>query len=62
MEQRKLGRSSLTVVALAWLMRRSGIAAPIASATSVEPLQELMKAPSLKLDDDGVAALDGASA
>ena len=47
-------------VALAWLMTK--IAAPIASATSVDQLQELMKAAELKLDAADLAALEGASA
>ncbi|HWA64070.1 MAG TPA: aldo/keto reductase [Caulobacteraceae bacterium] len=47
-------------VALAWLMTR--ITAPIASATSVEQLKELMKAASLRLDAAAIADLDAASA
>jgi aryl-alcohol dehydrogenase-like predicted oxidoreductase len=47
-------------VALAWLMVK--IAAPIASATSVDQLKELMKAAELKLSTADVAALDDASA
>lgn len=49
-------------VALAWVMARPGITAPIASATSVEQLRELMGAAELKLDDTAMAALDGAGA
>lgn len=48
-------------VALAWLIAK-GVTAPIASATSVEQLPELMSAPSLKLDDAHLARLDAASA
>lgn len=44
-------------VALAWLMKRPTIAAPIASATSVEQLKELMKAVELKLSDDDMQLL-----
>ncbi|HEV2365879.1 MAG TPA: aldo/keto reductase [Caulobacteraceae bacterium] len=47
-------------VALAWLMAR--VTAPIASATSVAQLQELLKAADLKLDGEAMAALDEASA
>jgi len=49
-------------VALAWLMARPGITAPIASATSVEQLHELMDAVRLTLAPDEIAALDQASA
>ncbi len=49
-------------VALAWLMARPGITAPIASATSVAQLHELMGAAQLTLAADEVAALDQASA
>jgi aryl-alcohol dehydrogenase-like predicted oxidoreductase len=49
-------------VALAWLMARPGMTAPIASATSVEQLQDLAAAASLKLDAETTAALDKASA
>ncbi|MGA0587825.1 aldo/keto reductase [Dyella sp. KRB-257] len=49
-------------VALAWLMARPGISAPIASATSVAQLHELIGAAQLMLAADEVAALDRASA
>ncbi len=49
-------------IALAWLIARPSITAPIASATSVKQLQDIMKAPRLKLTKDDVAALDKASA
>lgn len=48
-------------VALAWLMARPGITAPIASATSTEQLQQLIGATRLKLDESDIKALDGAS-
>jgi aryl-alcohol dehydrogenase-like predicted oxidoreductase len=48
-------------VALAWLIAR-GVTAPIASATSVEQLQELAGAARLELTADAVKALDEASA
>lgn len=47
-------------VALAWL-RAHGITAPIASATSVAQLDELMGSARLELDADAVAKLDAAS-
>jgi aryl-alcohol dehydrogenase-like predicted oxidoreductase len=49
-------------VALAWLMARPGITAPIASATSVEQLRELTGAAALTLAQDDIAALNEASA
>lgn len=49
-------------VALAWQMARPTISAPIASATSVAQLEELMGAARLTLDAGTVAALDRASA
>jgi aryl-alcohol dehydrogenase-like predicted oxidoreductase len=49
-------------VALAWLMQRPGVTAPIASATSVAQLDELMAATRLSLDADAVATLNEASA
>ena len=49
-------------VALAWQMARPGITAPIASATGVAQLQELLGAARLWLSPAQVARLDGASA
>jgi aryl-alcohol dehydrogenase-like predicted oxidoreductase len=49
-------------VALAWQMARPTISAPIASATSVVQLEELMGAAKLTLDAATIAALDHASA
>jgi aryl-alcohol dehydrogenase-like predicted oxidoreductase len=49
-------------VALAWLMARPGISAPIAGATSVEQLRETWAATALNLDAGDIAALDQASA
>lgn len=49
-------------VALAWLMARPSITAPIASATSVAQVKELTDAARLKLDAQTIAALDMASA
>ena len=48
-------------VALAWLLARPGVTAPIASATSVEQLGELISATRLSLDDESMGALDVAS-
>lgn len=49
-------------VAVAWQMEQPGITAPIASATSVAQLHELVKATQLQLDSDALAQLDAASA
>ncbi|MBW7864067.1 MAG: aldo/keto reductase [Candidatus Hydrogenedentes bacterium] len=49
-------------VALAWLIARPGITAPIASATSLGQLESLMTAARLQLDADSVKLLDTASA
>jgi len=48
-------------VALAWLMARPGVTAPIASATSSSQLQALVAAANLKLDADSIRRLDQAS-
>jgi aryl-alcohol dehydrogenase-like predicted oxidoreductase len=49
-------------VALAWLMAKPGVAAPIASATSVAQVTELMGALRLALTAADMAELDRASA
>jgi len=49
-------------VALAWLMQRPSVTAPIASATSLEQLASLVAAVKLTLTSEDVAALDAASA
>ena len=49
-------------IALSWLAHRPGITAPIASATSVAQLKELLGGIELVLDADARAALDAASA
>jgi aryl-alcohol dehydrogenase-like predicted oxidoreductase len=49
-------------VALAWLMARPGITAPIASATSLEQLSALVAATELTLDPATIERLDRASA
>ena len=54
-------RATPAQVALAWLMARPGITAPIASATSVAQFDELAGAAALSLKADEIAALDLAS-
>jgi aryl-alcohol dehydrogenase-like predicted oxidoreductase len=49
-------------VAVAWVMAQPGVAAPIASATNLEQLGELVKASELVLDGETLALLDRASA
>ncbi|HLX01208.1 MAG TPA: aldo/keto reductase [Trinickia sp.] len=49
-------------VALAWLVARPSVTAPIASATSVEQVKNLAAAASLKLSDADIRTLDNASA
>lgn len=49
-------------VALAWLMQRPGVTAPIASATSREQLASLLHAAELRLSAEDVADLDAAGA
>jgi len=54
--------ATMAQVALAWLMHRPSVTAPIASATSVVQLDELMAATRLTLDADAIRALDEAGA
>jgi aryl-alcohol dehydrogenase-like predicted oxidoreductase len=51
----------LSTVALAWLLSNPVVTAPIASATTLEQLEELMKAPTLKLDSDSLKLLKGSA-
>lgn len=48
-------------VALAWQIARPAVTAPIASATSMKQLEELVAATRLQLDPASIAALDAAS-
>jgi aryl-alcohol dehydrogenase-like predicted oxidoreductase len=58
----KSRKAKCSQVALAWLMSRPTITAPIASATTLAQLRELMAAAELKLDDASLSLLDQASA
>jgi aryl-alcohol dehydrogenase-like predicted oxidoreductase len=49
-------------VALAWLIAQPAVTAPIASATSLEQLAELVAAPNVALDAEAMQTLDAASA
>ncbi|WP_457093106.1 aldo/keto reductase [Microvirga sp. P5_D2] len=55
-------RASLAQVALAWLMARPGLTAPIASATSVEQMKDLVASTRLRLDAADIEQLEQASA
>ncbi|TAA42797.1 aldo/keto reductase [Pseudoxanthomonas winnipegensis] len=55
-------RAKPAQIALAWLMARDSITAPIASASSVEQLQEILRAAQLTLTPEQIQALDQASA
>ena len=57
----KTHQANATQVALAWLMARPGITAPIASATSLDQLEDLLKSMSLKLDAEAIETLNEAS-
>lgn len=46
-------------VALAWIMARPSVTAPIASATRLDQLQEIIKAAQLGLSDQDIAELNG---
>ncbi len=48
-------------IALAWLIARPGVTAPIASATNLEQLAELVEAAEIELDAESIQKLDAAS-
>jgi aryl-alcohol dehydrogenase-like predicted oxidoreductase len=50
------------VVSLAWLIARPGVTAPIASATSLDQLTDLIEATKLELDSSSIELLNMASA
>jgi aryl-alcohol dehydrogenase-like predicted oxidoreductase len=54
--------ASLAQIALAWLMAQPGVTAPIASATSVAQLEQLLPAMTLALSEDQLARLSNAGA
>jgi aryl-alcohol dehydrogenase-like predicted oxidoreductase len=55
-------QSTPAAVALAWLLARPGVTAPIASATSVEQLEELIAGTRVTLSPTSIARLNQASA
>lgn len=48
-------------IALAWLIARPSVTAPIVSATNPEQLAEMIAAPDIKLDSAAIAQIDAAS-
>ena len=54
--------ATLAQVALAWIMAKAAIGAPIASATSVDQLRDIMGALDVTLSAADIAVLDAASA
>lgn len=54
--------ASMASVALAWIMTRAGVAAPIASATSIAQVEDLVAATRLALSPEAVERLSEASA
>ncbi len=53
--------TTVAAVALAWLLGRPGVVAPIASARNPEQLAELLPAPTLSLRPEEMSRLDAAS-
>jgi aryl-alcohol dehydrogenase-like predicted oxidoreductase len=54
-------KSSPASVAIAWVMAHPGITAPIASATSIKQLNDIVDATELKLNDHDIEILNNAS-
>lgn len=52
--------ATLSQIALAWVAAQPGVTAPIASATTVEQLDELIDSVGLRLSDEQLAALSAA--
>ncbi len=57
----KAHNATIAQVALAWILARPSITAPIASATSVEQTQELLGSLSLQLTAGEIASLNEVS-
>jgi aryl-alcohol dehydrogenase-like predicted oxidoreductase len=54
--------ATVAQISLAWLIAQPVVTAPIASATSLAQLADIIKAPAIKLSNEDLAALDTASA
>jgi aryl-alcohol dehydrogenase-like predicted oxidoreductase len=61
-EVAKAHQTAPAVIALAWLIQRKSVTAPIASATSVKQLSELVKSAEIRLSAEQVNRLEAASA
>lgn len=60
-EVSKHHKATPAAVALAWLLHKPSVTAPIVSATSTSQLESLILAPNLKLDAEALRLLDDAS-
>lgn len=60
-EVSKHHKATPAAVALAWLLHKPSVTAPIVSATSTSQLESLILAPNLKLDGEAMQLLEGAS-
>jgi aryl-alcohol dehydrogenase-like predicted oxidoreductase len=54
-------KATQSQIALAWVAAQPGITAPIASARTLDQLEELLGAMDLDLNEDQLARLDAAS-
>jgi aryl-alcohol dehydrogenase-like predicted oxidoreductase len=54
--------AKLADIAIAWLLRKQAVSAPIASATSLSQLESFTRAVKLDLSDEAMAMLDKAGA
>jgi aryl-alcohol dehydrogenase-like predicted oxidoreductase len=61
LQRRGTNQARPAEIALAWLMAREGVTAPIASATSIAQVESFAKAADLSLTRDDVVTLDRAS-
>lgn len=55
-------KTTPAAVALAWLIQRPSVTAPIVSATSLQQLESMVQAPNLELDANAIALLTANSA
>lgn len=58
----KQNNTTPAAVALAWLIQRPSVTAPIVSATSLDQLKSIIQAPELNLDSDAIRFLTSQSA
>ena len=55
-------QTTQAAVALAWLIHRESVTAPVVSATNLQQLDSIIQAPKLQLDADAIGQLNSASA